>query len=282
MRCDECVARSPVAWCPNCPATTAVRALGAPASLAKQERLWSERRAEQQSGRRSVSVKSRVHRAVERYKQQAEVVADALLAATVTCPPPKRGSLGQRRGTDPSDPALAQITATHDAVDRGLTRFGHLLDDCQVCGPETLKPHNDDHVDTLARLLDDDWTTIVDDLTGVSSTSPYAVANVVEAARKAHTGGAERFESWFAQLHRDGAEPDVLENLSTRFGRMAGRMQGLADSLGQWVPGTRVRLCKNPGCSRPAPQLAPDATERGGAQCPRCVDEAYRARNEAC
>lgn len=244
------------------------RTIGDPAVLTKGERLWMTRAAEDAAGRRAPSFTSRVLKARDLYKAQTQTVADALLAATVACPPPKRQTLGQRRGSGPSDPALAQITATHDAIDRGLTRFGHLLDDCLLCGDEATRPHNDTDETTLGRLLDDDWTEIVDHLTGISATSPKAVTAAVTQAREAHQEGAERFVVWFAGLHQGGAESDVLANLATKFERQASRMRGLADSLAQWTP-PNARRCAA-GCGGHAPVGS-------GATCGRCRQAKHKA-----
>lgn len=229
------------------------RQLGDAAELTKPERMWMLRHDTATSSRRQPSFTGRVHRAAQTYRQQADAVADALMDATVAAPPPKRQTLGERRSMDTPDPALAQIVATHDAIDRGLTRFGHLLDNCLLCGDPDVDPrgHNDADTVTIARLLDDDWTDLVDHLAGISATSPRAVAVAVEQARRAHRGGADRFVEWFAVVS-PRAESDVLANLATTFERQASRMRGLADSLSQWVPGVRVRRCAC-GCGGHAP-----------------------------
>lgn len=246
------------------------RKIGDPTILSKAERMWMDRKTAEETGRPRRSLSGRVHQAVEQYRRHALAVADALHAASVSQPPPKRVSLESRRGSDPSDPALAQITATHDAIDRGVVWYGHLLDDCLVCDDLLAVGRHNHGRDTLAKLLDDDWTEIVDHLAGLSATSPFALRTAVSRAALAHDGGAGRFEQWMLQLHREGAEPDVLDNLASRFERLVGQMAALSDSLGQWRPGVLVRRCAA-NCGGAAPP-------RGeGATCGRCRNRKYQA-----
>lgn len=246
------------------------RKIGDPVTLSKAERMWVDHKTAEETGRPRRSLSGRVHRAVEQYRRHAVDVAEALHAASVAEPPPNRSTAGMPRGSDPSDPALAQITATHDAIDRGAVWYGHLLDDCLVCADRLAVGRHNHGQDTLARLLDDDWSEIVDHLSGLSATSPFAFKSAVSRAAVAHDGGAGRFEEWMSQLHREGAEPDVLDNLASRFERLVGQMRALSDSLGQWRPGVLVRRCAA-GCGGAAPP-------RGeGATCGRCRNRKYQA-----
>ena len=247
LRCGNCRARGAHVWCPDC---LPQAQLGDPTMLTNAERRFCATPPDTPS-KPPPSLTSQLHRAVNRYIDNARTVADELRRATVAAPPPQRATLGHRTGSDPSDPALARILSTHDAIDRGLTWYGHLLDDCQVCGPDAPRPHNDDNSDTLAKLLDDDWTELADHLTGLSATSPRAVAMAVESAQGKHEGGAERFQDWWKQLRRDGAETDVLSNLVRRMDRLASRMHGLAESMRQWAPAD-LRRCAC-GCGGYAP-----------------------------
>lgn len=247
-RCDACRARGGNVWCPDC---LPQAELGDPVMLTNAERRYCATPPDEPS-KPPPSLTTQLHRAAGRYRDAAERVADELLYASVANPPPSRATLGHRTGSEPSDPALAKILATHDAINRGMARYGHLLDDCLLCGPEADRPHNDDNSDTLAKLLDDDWSELADHLTGLSTTSPKAVHTAVNAARDKHTGASERFEDWWKQLRRDGAEVDVLSNLVNRMHQLANRMYGLAESMRQWDATDYLRRCAC-GCGGYAP-----------------------------
>lgn len=247
--------------------------LGSATTLTKAERTWIERRATEETGRTAPSLSGRQRRACQRIADQAVRIGDALHNASVTHPPPSYGEIG-RRGPGPSDPSLALITATHDAIDRAVWRWAHMLDDCLLCDQDG---HND-REDTLAGLLDDDWTEIVDHLVGLSTTSPFALRSAISRAVLAYHGAADRLDDWWRQLHADGAEPDVLENLTGRTERLAGRLAGLAGQLAQWIPGPQVRTCKETDCGA-AMEVRPGGQRGDGATCGRCRQRKYEQKN---
>lgn len=228
--------------------------------LSGAERRWIDQRTAEATGRPAPSVSRRVHRACDRLRTQAILVGSALHAATVSSPPPKPSSLGVRRGSDPSDPALSAITATHAAIDRGMWRLAHLLDDCRNC-PAGEGPGHNEMSDTLASLLDDDWTDTATWLTyGIvrrpdrrpDAKREPSPRQVISQAVIHFDGGARRLADWWRELHNDGAEPDLLADLASRYERLAGRMAGLSTSLAQWTP-SDVRTCAcTPGCRAPA------------------------------
>lgn len=191
-----------------------------------------------------------VRKATERIQAGAGKAAAALINATVAVPPQQRTTAGARRGSDVPDPALAQIEATIRAVDHGLSKLGHLLDDCPACG-DGEQGHNDRWAVTLATLTGEWWTWTVDHCVGVSATSPKAVEAAATAAR-AHGRGAELLLERWMQARRDGAEPDWLDSTASAADRLSRQVQGLADSLGQWRPGPIVRRCAC-GCGAHAP-----------------------------
>lgn len=238
--------------------------------LSKPERRWLDQPWEDDDGRRHkpAGADVRIRKAAERHQTSAAQVAAALISATCTVPPQMRGGRtpGAGRSSDVTDRTLGQIDATITAVDRGLSKLGHLLDRCPACPDserEEVPPGcNDVSVTTLADLTGESWTWIVDHCVGVSATSPKAVEAAATGVAQAHAASAVLMVQQWRDAWQQGAEADVLERFAHQAHRLSLRVAGLADSLGQWRPGPLVRLCAC-GCRRPAPPKGEGATRSG-------------------
>lgn len=242
-----------------------------PPGLRRCERLWLDNRQPHEASRYSDrSQMIRVARAEARYNEMLSHAITAMTNATVGSPP-QPGKRAERSGSDTPDPALAQINATYAALARGLQRLGHLLADCTDDAHE----HYDYSMGELLANLGvphdpDALADCSDALQACPVTRTAAVAAALDRAAALHIGAATALGEGWPEARREGAEPDLLEDTASRFERLAGRMAGLADSLGQWRPGPIVRTCRA-GCGGAAP------AKGDGATCERCRQRNCRA-----
>jgi hypothetical protein len=252
--------------------------------LSKAERRWLDR-PDDEGRRRRTSAAALIRTATDRHRQAAGEVGQALLNATCTVPPQQRGGRTAPGGglVDVADRTLAQIEATVGAVDRALTRLGHLLDRCPACptsGRDEVPPGcNSIAVDTLADLTGRSWPEVADHCTGVSPTSPAAVEAAVRKAVEAHQAGAKDLHDQWTAAWRGGSESRTLDDWAHAANRLSLSLAALADSLGQWRSGVLVRTCAcaDPACCPGGCRAA--APPRGeGATCGRCRNRQYQKR----
>lgn len=243
-------------------------------------RLEAERHLAEVRERPSRSIPARMKTAVDRWSEQAGWVAAGLEGATVTRAPSPQGD-GGRRGPGPSDPTGAQLQRTLDAIAEEVWEFAHLTGPCSLDG----MPVNQDRVVDerwgkehrcatgsaldVADLvgLDVDPDEVVDGLLGTPSSSTKAFHEAVGAAAAWHNVTASQVQGRFDQAWRDGVEPSILEDWTSRTQELARRMDALAGRLAEWS-GRKERTCRAEGCGAAVP--APETTARGGAMCDAC------------
>lgn len=236
--------------------------------LTKPELRWLASKA-QEAPSKSPADARRLHQLASKLQEHVGLACAGIGNATVSSPPPKRSNLGMPRGTDPSDPALAQIESTHHVIDAALTRLGHLFADCPICEDLDAGAGHNDSTPTMLDLTghDDGLTDLSDHCTGLSATSPHAVATVLAQAPQKATRQADTIVDLWHQARNDGAESDVLRDQIGRLNEVVSRARRVEAMVAQWLP-SRVNRCAA-GCGGAAPN-------GGVGTCGRCRTARWR------
>lgn len=254
--------------------------------LNPSERRWLEQTRHDPDGAPPARhVAPRLHRACSVYLEQSGRVAAALVSGTATNPP-QSGARPERRGGGHSDPVAAQLAATHDLLARSARLYAHLLVGCHhdehdPQRPPGCPPWRPGHLDSLVDVADaytapDDHRDITVALHVLQPTVTGRFADAVtEVARRQALTVRALSEGW-DQARRAGSDGDRLTAHADRVTALATRMRSLAGRLAQWTP-PAARRCQA-GCGAAVPDLAVDATPRGGATCDRCLKRRSRAR----
>jgi hypothetical protein len=283
--------------------------------LTRHETAWLEGRrrdAERAAaeGAPARSLTGRIAKACGIWGQEAAWIGQGLVGATVTLPPPRRQTRGQRRTSGPSDPTGAQVHATHDTVSREAETFAHLTGPClldgtkdhdRCCGAvliagcrgfihtcpqlsavevaERCWTTNITAVITVDGVqVDLDATTVVDGLMGTPTSSPASFQLAVARAVTWHnTAAAKTLDGW-RDRYREGVESSELETAVVAVEGLARRLRGQAGRLADWS-GRRERECRT-GCGAAVADHGP-AANRGGAACGRCRKRKHDERVSA-
>lgn len=234
----------------------------------EQRRLDAELAAVGHDRRRLIGKARKLRSAVERWQDASANVVRALRNATVESPPqpPPRSGRG---GSDVSDPTLARIEATWNAVDHACVTYAHLAgpcaaDGCHICTGD----RRPDSLTAIANALGAplDLAVVIDALLGTPSSSTAAFDDALDSAEKAYAAAADQLQDAWHEARRAGADDDTLATLVDRTSNVAARMDGLVGAVTQWLPSSPVRRCAA-GCGGAAPPVGK------GATCQHCRDQ---------
>lgn len=275
------------------------------------KRLETERELEEQEGRKRIPESRKVQAAVDRWSEEAGWVALGLQRATALLPPPTRPAARSAPGV--SNPTSSQWWSTLDAIERGAERFAHLAGPCARNNTRDDEGRKHECPAKSAAYIADlfhvqvDATAIVDDLIGVSATSPRALAAAVDRASAWHSttasmiGGAWTEARRMIQLDpkaaaKGGLDDDLLEKSTRHIVQLSHRMLSLSGDLADWSgrledkAGIDPKTCDCPGiCDLCGADICTDAGiphqpgwcdehTDGRTECERCRQRLSRHR----
>ena len=205
---------------------TAIRTLGDPTRLSKQELRWLHGQ-DPAGGRTSRNVNSGdIDKHCHSYTDRSILIA-ATLVGYASPPSRPRRPTDRTRTSEHSDPTAHGVVERIDQIDRAMQSWGHIYSHCPLC-PDVRPPH--DRHDTIGML-----TVIDPTLTAALSASSVLHADTrthIEAVNLAHRQAAAEVEDQWRIDFGQGVESDELRRRVGIMRTLSGRMAGVCHMLG--------------------------------------------------
>ena len=204
---------------------TAIRTLGDPTRLSKQELRWLH--GQDPAGGRTRNVNSGdIDKHCHSYTDRSILIA-ATLNGYASPPSRPRHPSDRTRTTEHGDPTAHGVVERIDQIDRAMHHWAHIYDHCPLC-PDVSPPH--DRHDTIG-MLAETVPDLTDNLSGSSVLHGHTRIHI-DALNMAHQQAAmDVLDTWRVDFGQ-GVEPDELRRRVGIMRTLSGRMARVCGMLG--------------------------------------------------